>query len=182
MEPGVRAVVIGIAATITVVALFMAVAALFVGRVERGRRAADDSPGRSFAVGAVNVLFLGALGLGFSALVDATGQDVFQLPALLFLSLLAILVTFGLTCVAVLLGSRLFPTASPFRRRLGGGIVLTLAALTPFVGWFGLLPYAAFLGSGAMILGLLRGAAPGVAGGAAASDSSDADEASAGPA
>lgn len=158
MEPGLRAIAIGIAATITVVALFLAVAALFAGKVERGRRAADNSPGRSFAVGAVNVLFLAALGLGFSTLVDATGEDFFQLPALLFLSLLAILVTFGLTCVSALLGTRLFPTVSPFRRRLGGGIVLTLAALTPFVGWFGLLPYAAFLGSGGMILGLLRGA------------------------
>lgn len=158
MEPSLRAIVIGLAAAGTLVTLFLAVAALFTEKVERGRRAADDSPGRAFALGAVNVLFLSALGFGFGALADATGAGVLQLPAVVLLGLLAILLTFGLTAVAVLLGSRLFPAASPFRRWLGGGIVLTLAALTPFVGWFGLLPYAAFLGSGGILLGLLRGA------------------------
>ncbi|MDX1600283.1 MAG: hypothetical protein R3191_02075 [Anaerolineales bacterium] len=108
-------------------------------------------------VGAINVLFLSALGFGFSALADAVGADLLQLPALLFLSLLVILLAFGLTAASMLVGERLFPSAGLFRSRLGGAGVLTLAALAPFVGWFGFLPYVAFLGSGGFILGLFRG-------------------------
>lgn len=157
MNEAIRFVVVGLAAGVTLVALFLSIGVLFSSKVERARRAAEESPGRSFVIGAINVLFLGVLGIGFSALADGVGAEVLQLPALLFLSVLVILLAFGLTGASLLIGERLFPAAGLFRSRLGGATALTLAALPPFVGWFGFLPYTAFLGSGGFILGLFRG-------------------------
>ena len=158
MNEAVRLILVGLAAGVTLVALFLSVGVLFGRKVERARRAAEESPGRAFVVGAINILFLSALGFGFSALADAVGAEVLQLPALLFFSLLIILLAFGLTATSMLVGERLFPGAGLFRSRLGGAGLLTLASLAPFVGWFGFLPYVAFLGSGGFILGLFRGA------------------------
>lgn len=155
MNEGVGVVIVGLASAVTLVALFLAVAALFRDKTDRARRAADESPGRSFVIGAVNVLFLSALGFGFSALAEGVAQ-VLQLPAVLFLSLLAILIVFGLSAAAALIGERLFPAAGAYRRRLGGSVVLVLASLAPFVGWFGFFPYVVCLGSGGFILGLFR--------------------------
>lgn len=161
MNEGVRIVVVGLAAAVSLVALFLAVSALFARKVEQARRAADDVPVRAFFIGAANVLFLSAFAAGLSAVADNTGVEVLQLPALLIFSLVVILLVFGLTAVSLLVGERLFPAASAFRSRAGGGAVLALASLAPFVGWFGFFPYASFLGAGAFILGLFReGAAP----------------------
>lgn len=159
MNEGVRIVVVGLAAAVSLVALFLAVSALFARRIERARRAADDAPGRAFFIGAANVLFLTAFAIGLSALAENSAVEVLQVPAVLIFSLVAILLVFGLTAVSLLVGERLFPAASAFRSRAGGGAVLALASLAPFVGWFGFFPYACFLGAGGFILGLFRGEA-----------------------
>jgi hypothetical protein len=47
----------------------------------------------------------------------------------------------------------------PWRRVLRGGVVLSLTFLTPFIGWFVLLPWALASGFGAALMTLFGGAA-----------------------
>lgn len=156
MAEGLRLTVAALLVGVGLSAMFLAILALFPAVVGRTQRAADKSPGRSFLLGLVNVLFLSALGLGFGALAEGGGRDFLQLPALLAFSLLAILLAFGLAALAGLVGGRLFPEASRAGGQLKGSIVLILAGLTPFLGWFLLFPYAGMLGVGAVFLGWSR--------------------------
>jgi hypothetical protein len=64
--------------------------------------------------------------------------------------------SFGLAGVVNELGTRLFPDQTATKQTLWGSIVLTFACGLPFVGWFLILPYVAFLGIGATILGFLQ--------------------------
>lgn len=156
MAEGLRLAAAAVLMGIGLSATFLALLALFPAVVARTQRAADESPGRSFTLGLANTLFLSAVGVGLSALADGTGWQFLQLPALLALSLLAILLAFGLAALAGLMGGRLFPDSSPAGGQLRGSIVLILAGLTPFVGWFALFPYVGMTGVGAFILGWSR--------------------------
>ena len=145
---------------VCLIALFVALETLFPRLVERTRHTADASPGRSFVVGLVNLLFFGSVATGFAALNEGLGANVFLLPALVILALLAAALTLGLSGMAALAGGRLLPEGHPWRRVMWGGIVLTLGSLTPFIGWFGLFPYLGITGLGAFILGWFRRSAP----------------------
>jgi hypothetical protein len=138
------------------VALFLVLETLFPRLVARTHDAAEAMPGRAFLLGLVNFLFLFALLAVLSALGENLRIGALQLLALLVLALLLILLTFGLAGVAQLLGARLAPERGPLARTLWGAAALTLACLTPFLGWFGLLPYTALLGLGAFILSWFR--------------------------
>lgn len=133
--------------------LFGAVAALFPVTVEITRRAADDHPGRSFVLGLVNVLFLTGLTL---ALLSISQGPVLRFLALVVASAGTAGLTFGLAAVVGLVGERISPHRSGLGRIVLGTVVLSLGSLTPFVGWFGLLPYVACLGLGGFVLGLFR--------------------------
>ena len=146
-----------------VVALLAAVGALFQRLVGNGRQAAERMPGRSFLLGLVNTLFLGAITLAFAGLGENLGVPVLFLPGLAALALLAAGATLGLAAVVELLAGRLFPARAGLGRTARAGAVLYLACLTPFVGWFALLPYAVMLGLGAVILGLFGGHRPAAA-------------------
>lgn len=156
MDEGARLLAIGSLSAVGLTAAFLAAGGLFPGVMRRTRRAAEDSTGRSFWLGLVNVLFLAAVGLGMSALAENAGAEILQVPALLIFTALTVLLLLGLTAVAEMLGARLFMEASSFRQHLGGAIVLILGGLTPFVGWFILFPYVGLLGVGAVILGWSR--------------------------
>jgi hypothetical protein len=45
---------------------------------------------------------------------------------------------------------------SPALRTAYGAVILALACALPFIGWFGLLPYAGLLGIGAFILSFFQ--------------------------
>ncbi len=156
MDEGLGAVLIALLSGIGLTGLFLATAALFPRVVDRTRRTADRSPGRSFVVGFVNIFFLGAIGLGFSALADGTGLEFLQLPALLIYSLLVILLGFGLTALSQMTGARLIPDSHPVRQHVLGTWALILGGLTPFIGWFAFFPYLAIVGTGAVLLGTVR--------------------------
>lgn len=151
-----RAIVLALLSGVGLTGFFLAVGAFFPGVVEPSRRAADRSPGRSFVVGLVNWVFLGALGLGFSALADSSGVEFFQLLTVLAFSLLAILLAYGLTGLSQLAGTRLIPTAHPVWQQVLGSWALILGGLTPFVGWFLLFPYFSIVAVGAVLLGWVR--------------------------
>jgi hypothetical protein len=156
MAEGVRVVLVGILAVIGLTATFLSMNALFPSTVERAEHAADESAARSFWLGFVNLLFIGALGLAFGGLANGTGFRLLQIPALFLYALLAVMVTFGLTAVASLIGERLMPAAPPVRKRIWGSLLLLVGCLTPVVGWFILLPYALCLGAGGFVLSWTR--------------------------
>lgn len=156
MAEGLRLIVIGLLSAASLTGLFLALAALFPAVVRRSVEAMDDAPGRAVALGLANGLFLAVVGLGLTSLSQGSGLDLLQIPAIAFLSLFLITLCFGLAAVVQLVGERLFPGAGPVRQRIWASLVLALGTLTPFVGWFGLLPYVAALGIGGFLLGWLR--------------------------
>jgi hypothetical protein len=137
-------------------ALFVVLTALFPRRVAKTKTVADLMPGRAFAVGLVNFLFFGAITFILFTLVGQVGNDLLRvilaLPALFFLSALSLGVSFGLAGVVGLVGERLAASQTEMRRTIWGTLALSLGSSLPFVGWFGLLPYAGLLGLGAFII------------------------------
>lgn len=152
MDELLRALVAILLGNLLLVPLVLSLAALFPRRVARTCALADSLPGRAFAVGLVNFLFLGAVALGFSALADGTRFELFRLPALFVAGVLTVTLSFGLTGVAQLIGDRLRPPDSALRRTVWGTLALSLGSAFPLVGWFVLLPYAGLLGLGAFLL------------------------------
>lgn len=135
---------------ITLIAAFLMLRGFFPLRVDKVRAALESSWRRSFWLGLVNTLFTAALLLGFFALGDAVWP--FFVPAFALSGLYLVVLLFGLTALAQLLGSRLFPERKPVPREIRGGVILLLASLTPVLGWFLLLPYFCFLAVGAVVL------------------------------
>ena len=157
MDEGLALLILLIASIPTLIALFVVLEVLFPHVVESTRQVAEMAAGRSFAVGLVNGFFLGAVMLALFALGDSTGNQLFSLLGLLVLILLALGLAFGLVGMVQLIGVRLAPAGSPLRRTVLGAVALVLASLTPFVGWFGLLPYVALRGLGGFVVSRVRG-------------------------
>jgi len=133
-------------------AFFAVLFALFPRRVSRTRAMADGSPGRSFALGLVNAVFLTAMILALLALSQWTGVQLLGVPALALIGLLTAATVFGLAGVIQLVGERLLPQQAELGRTIWGTLAVSLGCAAPFVGWFGLLPYVVILGLGAFIL------------------------------
>jgi hypothetical protein len=155
MEELIRAAVVIILGCGLIVPFVLSLNALFPRRVARTRTLAEQMPGRAFAMGLINLLFFGAVALGFSALADAIGNELPRLPALFIFTVLLIALSFGLTALARLVGERLRPQASDLNRTVVGTLALSLGSTLPLVGWFALLPYAASLGLGAFLLSFI---------------------------
>lgn len=157
MEELLRLTLILLLSNVGLVAYFLTLRSLFPRRCARTRAVADLMPGRSLAVGLVNGLFFGLLAfilLNLANNFGDFGRVIVSLPALLFLTVLAVGGSFGLSGMVELVGERLAPTQTAFRRTLWGTLALSLGASLPFAGWFLLLPYAGLAGLGAFIIGL----------------------------
>lgn len=134
------------------VAYWLGAYALFPALVERCRGTYGARPVASTLVGLA--ILLPALALGIGAL-KALPHPVLQLPvsgALLVLGLLCLVGSAGL---ALRIGAGLHSPADeaqPWRRALRGGLVLGLAFVMPFLGWFVLLPWVIASGLGAFVL------------------------------
>ena len=138
----------------TLVGLFVVMSALFTSWIARTREAAETQAARSFLVGLVNLIFVGALIAAVIALADNTGLDFVIVVAVLLAAVLVIGITFGLAAMAQIVGARILPGGRGLRPLIWGTVALTLGCLTPYVGWFGLLPYVALRGLGAFGLAL----------------------------
>ena len=134
---------------LTLVALFVAMGALFPRQIADVKSKSSDMPGRSFLVGLINVVFLSVIVAALSG-----GGDFPQFVALLLFAILAIGLVFGLAGMAPLIGERLLPDSSEVRQAGWGAATMVVASLTPFIGWFLLFPYLSFRGLGAFLLGL----------------------------
>lgn len=141
--------------TIGLVAFFLALRVLFPRRIAKTRAIAELMPGRALAVGIVNALFFGVIAVILLSIADkagSVGRPILSIPALLFLGLLGLGFSCGLCALAELVGERLAPAQTAFKRTLWGTLALSLGSAVPFVGWFLLLPYAALVGLGAFIV------------------------------
>lgn len=142
---------LAITGALTLVAFFLVMDVFFAPKLAEIKLAAGEQTGRALLIGLVNFLFFGALGVALVALAENFGIQFLAIPALLIAILLAVGILFGLGAVSHLIGERLFPEAEPRRQKTWGAGVLILACLTPYAGWFGMLPFTALLGLGALI-------------------------------
>lgn len=145
--------------TIALAAHFLVIGALFTKRVVKTQRVIAAMSGRSFGVGLVNFAFFGVIALVLFSVAGNAGNFVkviLIIPALVVTAALTIMLSFGLTGMVNLLGERILPEVSTWKRTVFGAVILTFACALPFVGWFLLLPYAGFVGIGAFILGLFQ--------------------------
>jgi hypothetical protein len=155
MDPGLTMLILLIFVVISVIAMFIVLRALFRGLVEEVYQSAVESPSRAFWVGLINFAFVVAIAIGIDALIVNTGVETLGVVIYTLLVLLIIGVVFGLAGMVELVSDRIAPDQSGWRRTAGGAAALSLACLTPFVGWYGLLPYVSLRGLGAVILSLI---------------------------
>ncbi|MBI3244649.1 MAG: hypothetical protein HYZ49_20415 [Chloroflexi bacterium] len=156
MNDLIRATLLIFGFNLALVAFFVVLNALFPRRIARTKMVADAMPGRAFAVGLVNFLFFGAITFILFTLVGQVGNELLKvilaLPALFFLSALSVGLSFGLAGMVQLVGERLAANQTEIRRTIWGALALSFGSSLPFVGWFGLLPYAGLMGLGALIV------------------------------
>lgn len=142
------------------VATLTVMRALFPARIQRVRVAAEGAPRRAFLIGLINILFFAALALAAFAIGDrlqgAQGGGLFGMIGLALGLVVLTALTVGLSALAHLIGERLAPEGSPTRQSIVGAAALTLACLTPFAGWFVVLPLTAAMGVGAYVMTLLK--------------------------
>ncbi|MBI9048745.1 MAG: hypothetical protein JEZ00_04985 [Anaerolineaceae bacterium] len=141
---------------ICLIALFLAIGALFPRRTNLVYQALEQMPQRALLLGLINTLFVTALTLGFGALAETTGLEFLLLLPLILLIIFAIALAFGLTSVAQMIGVRLNSDLSINRRNMFGSLTMIVGCLTPYIGWFGLFIYVSLLGMGSVILSFFR--------------------------
>ena len=152
MEQPLALVIAFIALVAVLFGLFASAAALFPRGVWLAQRAAEESPGRSLLIGAVNAAFVLASSLTLLATQGPILTFIGGVVAAAGLAGLAI----GLAGVATMVGKRLTRQASGLSEILAGTGMLSLACATPIFGWFIVLPGIVFLGLGSFILGWFR--------------------------
>jgi len=141
-------IVLGIATA----ALTTLCSVLFPTIVNQSRRHLVQAPIRMFVIGLINFTFFGFIAGAVASLGQLGG-----LIGLIITTILFSYVAVGLTGVAKLIGERLrLDDGQPLRQLVAGTVVLELAALMPVVGWFAVLPVAAFGGYGAVVATLVE--------------------------
>jgi hypothetical protein len=148
-------VIITILGAVTLIAFFVLMDVFFSQIITRIRQVSEQAAGRSFLLGLVNFLFFGAICVALLTVSERTGLGIIAIPAFLIAFVVAIGLLLGLSAITQLVGERLFPNYAPLQQKSLGAGSLILACLAPFVGWFGLLPFVALLGLGALIGGWL---------------------------
>jgi hypothetical protein len=129
-------------AGLTIIALLGTVHLFLPKPVTRARQKLEARPGRSFLVGIINVLFwFVVLVIWFVWTQNNGGPDVMAYligSALVVLLLIGLVIPGfpGLVALAGLTGARWNASASPLGQNLRGGLLLVLACLTPYVGWY----------------------------------------------
>lgn len=136
--------VTGTAVFLTLIGFFPHVAAQSQAVIER-------SPGRALLVGLVNLFFFGTLILTLLALGE-NAAPIFTIPALILLFLLLAATMLGLLGLILLLGQRLWPEKQPVKRHTYASILLLLASLSPFLGWFVLMPLLLVVALGSCVM------------------------------
>ena len=133
-------------------ASFQALNLLFPARILKIKSVREELPGRSALIGLINTLFVLAIIMGFSALAERTGLEVLVIIPIVLLIIFIIIFMFGLTAMVYSIGEKFTPEKNQQTKMIYGAIITILACLTPFIGWFVLLPYLGLSGFGAAII------------------------------
>ena len=146
---------------VTLIALLAAIHLLLPDPVEKARLKLDAALGRSFLLGLVNLIFFSAIAAALVWLTQLTrGQSYGIAPfvaamlailALVILVAVAVFALNGLVAMASLFGTRLGESKSPLTSDLRGGLLLLLACLTPYLGWYIFTPVVVCMGLGASV-------------------------------
>ena len=147
------------AGIVTVVALLAAINLLLPKPVEKVQKNLEGSLGRSTLLGLVNFLFFGAifmLAIWLSERSESVIAGIFVFLAGLIGIGIIVLAVFGLVAFANLFGDRIGDAGSPFKTNLRGGLLLVLAGIAPYIGWFLFTPLVVWAGLGAAINALVR--------------------------
>ncbi len=114
--------------------------------------------GRSLLLGLVNSLFAGIVIVLLTLPTHAGGviAGIFSFLIGLLLIFVAVPTLFDLVAITSLLGSRIGEAKSPVTTHLHGGVLLLLACLTPYLGWFVFTPLVLWTAFGAAIQTILR--------------------------
>lgn len=145
--------------TLNLIPFFIALVTLFPARAAKTQEISNRMPGRAFVIGMVNFIFFLVVALALFSLserVEGLLKVILLFPALVFIVLLAIALSFGLGSMANLVGERLAPAQAAWKRTFWGALLLGLGGSVPLLGWFLLLPYAAWVGMGAFIIGFFQ--------------------------
>jgi hypothetical protein len=153
MDQGFGVIVMAVLGVLCLAALFLVLGSFFPTPIERTRRAAESALARSFLLGLINVVFIVAIGMGLGALSENLGLGFLGVIVFILAVVLVIALTFGLAGMTEIVGGRVAPDRGRVRRTGWGTAALALGCLTPYVGWFGLLPFVALTGIGAFVLG-----------------------------
>lgn len=120
---------------------------LLPNRTTRAQHVWHGRSRRAFWLGLANFIFFGLLAAMF-----AQGGDFGGLLSLLILLTLAAFAFIGLGGLVRLLQNRIFAQET-FATALKTAVLLTLALLTPLIGWFVLAPILLITGLGTALLG-----------------------------
>lgn len=159
MDQLLRVVIVFILLVLSLFGFFTVMNILFPKRVSKTRNMLQQTPGRSFWIGLVNVLFLLPISLLLFSLGDITTgplKVIITVPALFLLAVLLGLASFGLLSIVNMVGDQVMPDQTLLKRTFWSTLLLSLACALPFVGWFLLLPYILIIGVGAVILGFIQ--------------------------
>jgi len=154
-----RLVLVILLLAIGLAAYFLVASALFPQRVAKTKSVIQSMPARSLGIGLVNFLFFAVIAMVLLSVAENTGpviKSILTIPGIIIIAFLAVLLSLGLTGMSNFIGERIFPDLSSWKQTLRGTVCLTLACALPFIGWFLLLPYAGFVGIGAVILGYFQ--------------------------
>jgi len=130
------------------ICMFTVIRLLVQRPVERTMRILESSLGRCLLLGLVNFLFAGLL-IALLLLPARLGGVVAGICVFLAgaVTLLVLALSMlGLSAAASLLGARADETRSAVPSQVRGGLLLVLASLTPYVGWFIFAPLAIWAG------------------------------------
>lgn len=146
-------------ALLVLVSYWLASSALFPAWVARARTVYAVRPIRGTLIGLIAATPLTLAGVG---LMSQSGNSVLMLAGGLVVSIPVFLALAGSAGLALHIGAGLAmpgDEATPWRRVLRGGVVLSLTFLLPVVGWFIVFPWALISGVGAALMALRPAAA-----------------------
>ena len=152
MERVITILIFGIILIVPCTALLLLTKAIFPKLSENSQSAISNSIWRSFLVGVVNSLFLGAILLLSIFLVQRVKLPaLFFLPGILAVGSFIIGTVVGLGSVSVMVGERMLGDHNPIQQQVRAGILIFLAFLTPFVGWYIFFPFVFLTGFGGFV-------------------------------
>jgi len=143
------------------ISIFVVINVLLPTFLEQTRMALETSPGRSLLLGLINFLCIGvvdALLIWLAQLASGTKilSGILVIIGGLITSALALLAFLGLASFADLLGHHIGEPKNEFLAILRGGVLLILAGLTPFIGWFAFTPLMILTALGGAIQTIFR--------------------------